>query len=168
MNTDSFHIPLVVAAVVFAAFMIWRLWPVFREGQGDAEALLPDGVLREFQSRIEAAASGEEKARALCDAGDACGRKARRRGSAVGFYLRAMREAPASAEIVDRAATGLTQRPRALENLLWRRLGAEAWKGESRSAAKRATQHLARLYAGPLRNALRAKAMERAAESFEG
>jgi hypothetical protein len=163
MNTDSFHIPLVASAVAFAAFTIWRLRPSFLDRD---EARVPDFLLREFQARIEAAASGEEKARALCDAGDACGQRTLLLRGAVGFYLRAMRETPASIEIVDRTATGLVRRPRALESLLWRRLGAEPWSGPTRASAKRVASHLARLYAGPLRNSLRARAMERAVESL--
>ena len=56
-------------------------------------------------------------------------------GSALGFYLRTMRAHPASAEVVERAARTLSRRPRALESLLWRRLGAEGWRGPGHAAA---------------------------------
>jgi hypothetical protein len=97
MNSDALHIPLVVAAVVFAAFMIWRFRPVLFEPR---EEPLPGAVLREFQARIESAKSDEERAFALCDAGDACAQRVGRRAGAIGFYLRAMRANPSSAEIV--------------------------------------------------------------------
>ena len=159
---QDWHIPLIVATTIFLAFFLWRFRPaVFSlERAGSREAL------REAQSRIEEAKDDVARALALADAGDAAAASGRAT-SAIGFYLRAMRTNPTSAEIVDRASMGLHRRPRALESLLWRRLAAEAWSGESRHAARAALKHLSNLYAGPLRNAPRAKALENAVEAIQ-
>ena len=76
--------------------------------------------------------------------------------------MRALRADPASAEIVARTVTGLGRRPRALEGLLWRHLGAADWKGPCRPAMVAALDALRVLYEGPLRNAVRARAIANA------
>ena len=119
-------------------------------------------ALRAAKQRVVAAKTEEERALALCDAGDVAATGLAGTDSAVGYYLRAMRTNPHSAELVARSAKGLARRPRALESLLWRRLGAEPWSGGGEAAARAALDELARLYAGPLRNAPRARAMENA------
>jgi selenocysteine lyase/cysteine desulfurase len=63
---------------------------------------------------------------------------------------------------VTRSAKGLARKPRALESLLWRRLGAEPWLGGGEAAAKVALKELVRLYEGPLRSPSKARAMENA------
>ena len=143
----TWNVPLVVATFVFFAFLLWRLRPCHgrrRAGRGKGAAL------RAAKQRVEAAKSDEERALALCDAGDAAAGGLAGSDSAVGYYLRAMRTNPRSAELVARAAQGLARRPRALESLLWRRLGAEPWSGGGEAAARAALDELARLYAGPL------------------
>jgi hypothetical protein len=155
---QDFHIPLIIAAAVFGVFMLWKVRPAaFSPTRAAARA-----ALREAQKRIELARDEQSRASALCDAGDAAAGAAVSAASAVGFYLRAMRLVPTSPDLVDRAATGLARRPRALETLLWRRLGAEPWTGTTAPAAHAALRHLAALYNGPIRNALRAKAIEQA------
>jgi hypothetical protein len=134
------------------------------DGRGAGKAV----ALDEAKARITAAKTDEERALALCDAGDAAAARFRGSESAIGYYLRAMRASPRSAELVTRAAKGLARRPRALESLLWRRLGAEPWKDGGEAAAKVALDELARLYGGPLRNAARASAMQHARELLEG
>src|SRR4051794_10671227 len=118
----DWHIPLLVSALLFVAFMLWRMRPDFgsRAGNGATAA-----TLREAKQRIESAKDDKARALALCDAGDACAQSIGRTTGAVGYYLRAMRADPTSAAIVERAAAGLARRPHALESLLWRRLGAE-------------------------------------------
>jgi hypothetical protein len=152
----DWQVPLVIAAILFGGFMVWRVRPAFsvtrRSGPGRAG-------LRDAKERIRAAKTDEERALALCDAGDACAFSLGRTTGAIGYYLRAMRTDPASADLVRRAAHGLARRPYALESLLWRRLGAEPWTGESRGAAVAALQHLAHLYDGPLRNRARGRAI---------
>jgi hypothetical protein len=154
----TWNVPLVVASFVFVAFLLWRLRP----SMGGAGGRGKGGALRAAKQRVETAKSAEERALALCDAGDAAAGGLAGGDSAVGYYLRAMRTNPSSAELVARAAQGLARRPRALESLLWRRLGAEPWTGGGEAAARAALEELARLYAGPLRNGPRARAMENA------
>jgi hypothetical protein len=160
---QDWHIPLIVAAAVFFAFILWKMRP--------AVFAFPSGKnrrnLREAQARIEAAKDDASRAVALCDAADASAAQPGGVTSAIGYYLRAMRTDPHSAAVVDRAAAGLARRPRALESLLWRRLGAEPWSGEGRAAARAALKHLAALYDGPLRNAPRARALEHALASLD-
>jgi hypothetical protein len=119
-------------------------------------------ALAEARTRVESAATPADRARALCDAGDASGQTLGSPTSALGYYLRAMRTDPNSAEPVLRAARGLVRRPRALEKLLWRRLGGTPWEGPSRPAAVAALTELAAVYAGPLRNRSRASAISHA------
>jgi hypothetical protein len=155
---QDFHVPLIIAAAVFGVFMLWKVRPAaFSPARAAARA-----ALREAQKRIEHARDEQSRAAALADAGDAAAGAAVSASSAIGFYLRAMRLVPTSADLVDRAAAGLTRRPRALETLLWRRLGAEPWTGAARPAARAAIRHLVALYNGPIRNAIRARAMEQA------
>jgi len=79
---------------------------------------------------------------------------------AVGYYTRAMRANPSSVEIVDRAAKGLARRPRALEQLLWRRLASESWDGDKKPAALAALAHLHHVYDRSPRNKTRARVFE--------
>jgi hypothetical protein len=156
----DWHIPLVAAVAVFVAFLLWKMRPSFGERPiGGAAA----HKLSDAKKRVEASKTDAERALALCDAGDACAAGLGGAESAIGYYLRAMRTNPQSADLIARAAKGLARRPRALESLLWRRLGAEPWAGAGTEAARAALGELARLYAGPLRNAPRARAMEHAA-----
>ena len=158
----DWQIPLVVMATLFGAFLIFKSRPAFstRKGAGPA-------ALREAKARAFRATDDAERAAALCDVGDVLALSLGRGAAAVGYYLRAMRLQPASTEILARAAHGLARRPRALESLLWRRLGAEPWADATRPPAIEALHHLARLYAGPLKNAVRARAIEHAAEALE-
>jgi hypothetical protein len=157
-------LPLVVAACVFLISLGWKLRPVGIAGAGSGKR----AALRAAKQRIEGAKTDGERALALCDAGDIAATGLAGSDSAVGYYLRAMRASPRSAELVGRAAKGLARRPRALESLLWRRLGAEPWSGGGEAAARAAIEELGRLYAGPLRNAPRARAMENARALFAG
>jgi hypothetical protein len=78
-----------------------------------------------------------------------------------------MRASPANGELVERAAKALAKRPHALEGLLWRRLGAEPWSDDRRPAALAALRELGHLYAGPLKNRVRARALEHALGALE-
>jgi hypothetical protein len=156
----AWNLPLVAATIVFVVFLAWKLRPAAIGSGGSGAG--KRAALKAAKQRVEAAKSDEERALALCDAGDAAATGLAGGDSAVGYYLRAMRTNPRSAELVARAAKGLARKPRALESLLWRRLGAEPWNGGGEGAARAALDELARLYAGPLRNAPRARAMENA------
>lgn len=167
----DWHVPLVAAATLFAAFMVWRFRPVLSAGEGSArgdDALRALPELREVHARIDSATNEEARAAALCDAGDLCAARVGRRQAAQGFYLRAMRASPTSVAIVDRAATGFTRRPRALEALLWRRLGTEAWGSDRGPATRRTLELLTHLYDGPLRNPTRARALQHAMALLPG
>src|ERR1700735_3590118 len=104
----TWNVPLVVATCVFFAFLLWRLRPAMGAATGRGKA----GALRAAKQRVEAAKTDEERAIALCDAGDAAAAGLTGSDSAVGYYLRAMRTNPRSAELVGRAAKGLARRPR--------------------------------------------------------
>jgi hypothetical protein len=158
----DWNLPLVISAGVFVAFLLWKLRPSF-EGARDGSAR---EAIRAAKKRVEMAKTDDERALALCDAADASVAAFGGAGSAVGYYLRAMRVNPRSAELVDRASKGLARRPRALESLLWRRLGAERWAGGGEAASRAALRQLGVLYAGPLRNPSRARAMEFALEAL--
>jgi hypothetical protein len=146
---------LVAAATVFGLYVIYRFRPVLRN-RGRARA-----TLAEARKRIESAKTGAERADALAAAGDACAQTVGRTTGAVGYYLRAMRENPTSAVLVDRAAIALARRPHALEQLLWRRLGSEPWTDDKRAPAVSALRHLVEIYEGPLaKNRTRARALE--------
>jgi hypothetical protein len=156
-------IALDIATGAFVLMILWRvrpaLGPVRRSGRV---------ALREAQARIQGATDEPARARALCDAADIVVADAPLAGSgrAQGLYLRALRADPASAEIVARAIAGLARRPRALEALLWRHLGAADWKGPCRPAMVAALEGLRGLYEGPLRNAVRARAIANATDAL--
>ncbi len=154
----DWQLPLFCSAAVFAAFLLWKMRPSF--GRQDGNAAAGRAALRAAKSRLAAAKSDEERALALCDAGDASASMLGGATSAVGYYLRAMRTDPRSEAIVLRACRGLARRPRALESLLWRRLGAEVWTGVGEASARRALRELGTLYEGALRNPAKSRAME--------
>ncbi len=156
MNIDP-GLPLVVSACLFAVVILVRSRPaLFRRGGQSATI-----TLREGRARIEAATDSESRAKALCDAAEACTQKLGRTTSAVGYLQRAIRES-ASADVVNRAAVALARRPYPLESLLWRRLGSYPWGGEAKAGAIAALTHLVTLYEGPLRNRPRARSLEHA------
>ncbi|MFO0670330.1 MAG: hypothetical protein U0235_11995 [Polyangiaceae bacterium] len=146
-------IPLLVAAAVFMAFLVLRTWPVFGDGGGRAAR----AAHRAANERLTRATTDAERVEALVAAGDASAQLVSGGGRAVSYYLRAMKLAPTSAELVNQVARGMAKRPRGLENILWRRLGAEDWQGD-RSVLTAILMHLAGLYSGPLKSSVRARA----------
>ena len=161
--TKGETIGLVIAAVAFLAFVLWQVRPFVGGRRRPLRA-----VLKDARARIDAAKDDEERALALCDAGDACAAAVGRKGEAAQFYLRAMRQLPSSVPILERACHGLSRSPRALEKLLWRRLGSEPWSGETLPAARMALEALAVLYAHSLHDHVRARALEHAVQALEG
>ena len=152
----DWQVPLLVSAVMFAAFLVFRMRPaVTPRGRASAAALV------EARKRIEAATDDSSRASALADAADACALLGRTT-SASGYYLRALRSDPGSARIVERAAMGLAKRPSALEHLMWRHLGSHPWVGDTREAALACLRVLARIYAKTRRHDVRAQALENA------
>ncbi|MDP9000462.1 MAG: hypothetical protein M3O46_10170 [Myxococcota bacterium] len=157
---ESF-LPLIASAGAFLVVLLWRVRPLvdWRTKQRASRE-----AVRDARARIEAAPEGVERARALCDAADLVTRHVGGRGSAAGLYLRAMRADPTSVDVLRRAVAGLARRPRALESLLWRHLGSARWTESPESIAV-ALDALRALYEGPLRNAVRARALANAREA---
>jgi hypothetical protein len=158
---SSVQAPLVVAAVVFLAFTLWRARPLTR-GPAPRENRDARAALDDAERRIANATDERARALALCDAGDACARAVGRAKAAAAYYQRALRTDPSSTAIVERVVLALRSRPRQLEALLWRRLASEAWTGPNRAATALVLASLARAYEGPLHNGLRARAFTRA------
>ena len=152
----TWQLALAVAAALFGIFIVWRVRPSFgprRVSRASRQAVA------DARAKVAAAKTPADRARALCDAGDARAFLIGNVTSSIGYYLRAMRTDPTSVEPIVRAARGLARRPRALESLLWRRLGLHAWEGEHRPAALAALTELHRIYASSLRNRSRARAL---------
>ncbi|HSY25145.1 MAG TPA: hypothetical protein VK841_23630 [Polyangiaceae bacterium] len=162
-------IPLVLATAAFLLLVLWRVRPLV-----PATVLVALGLpwgrkakdrrdaLARARERIETAADERARALALCDAAEIVARTVTGAASAKGFYQRAMRSDPGSVEVVRRTAAGLAGRPRALESLMWRHLASSAWEGPSAEASRAALEALRALYEGPLRNAVRARAIANA------
>ncbi len=155
----DWHIPLLVSAIAFAAFMVFRFRPVI-SGDGRASAAL----LKAAKHRILAAKDDRARAIALCDAADACATLGRV-GGAVAFYLRALRADPTSKDIAHRAAEGLAGRPAALEKVMWRHL-ATARFSDSREGAVIALRALVASYSKRPRFHARARALENVLEGL--
>ena len=155
--------PLVAATVAFHLIVLWRVRPALPFGprrRATREAL------REASARIEASATPQARALALCDAADVMTHGVGGVSSAAGLYQRAMRTDPQSPAVVERAVAGLARRPRALESLLWRHLAQAPWTSESREATRAVLDALRVLYEGPLRNAIRARALGHARDAL--
>jgi hypothetical protein len=153
---DGWQIALLVSALLFGAFMIFKMRPAVTPGARAMAAALADA-----HKQIEAAKDETARAKALADAGDACARLGRTNG-AIGFYLRALREDPASVEIVERAGVALARRPVALEQLMWRHLAARPWSGSTHATAIAGLKVLRQIYSKKHRHHFRAEAIEHA------
>jgi hypothetical protein len=153
---------LAVATGAFAVMLLWRVRPSFGPNRRKRRA-----AMKEAQARIEAAADDPSRATALCDAADLVAARVAWSASAQALYMRAMRADPSSVDIVARAVAGLAHRPRALESVLWRHLAAGAWKGPTRGAMLASLDALRSLYEGPLKNAVRARALANLRDAFE-
>ena len=155
--------PLVAAAAAFLLLVLWRVRPALPFGprrRASREAL------RGARARIEASASPQARALALCDAADIMVHGVGGASNATGLYLRAMRTDPRSAIVVGRAVAGLAARPRALESLLWRHLAQAPWTSDSRDATTAVLDALRVLHEGPLKNAIRARAFGNARDAL--
>lgn len=148
-------IPLILATAAFLGVLLWRVRPAlsWRQRRASREAL------REARSRIDSAIDEPARALAICDAADLVAGRIGGGVSAKGLYLRALRSDGRSVELVARAVAGLAKRPRTLEAVLWRHLAAVPWTGESGEAARASLDALRTLYEGPLKNAVRARAL---------
>ena len=155
----DWQIPLLVSAIAFAAFMVFRFRPAV-SGAGRASAV----ALKEAKLRIKGAKDDASRATALCDAADASARLGRT-NVAVTFYLRALRADHSSKDVATRAAEGLARRPAALEKVMWRQL-ANARFSESREPAVVALRALVASYSKRPRFHVRARALENVLEAL--
>jgi hypothetical protein len=85
---------------------------------------------------------------------------------AMAVHLRAVRDQPASVQVVEQAVAALSRRPRALEVVLWRHLAAGPWESR-REAVLASLDALRSLYEGRRRNQVRARAITYARESIQ-
>lgn len=149
-RVQDWSLPLILAAGAFLLVVLWRVRPLVSWGRvGSGQAM------KDAMARVESATDDAARAIALCDAADLSVTRGR------GLYLRALRANPQSIQVVQRAVARLSKRPRALESLLWRHLGSVPWT-EAREATRASLDALRILYEGPLRNAVRARAMANA------
>jgi hypothetical protein len=158
---DAF-VPLIASAGAFLVVLLWRVRPLAtwrKKRRASREAL------RAVRDKIERAPDGPTRANALCEAADLAATQVGRRGRASALYLRAMRSDPGSVRVIERAVSGLARRPHALESLLWRRLALAGWR-ESPEATRATLEALVRLYEGPLRSSVRARALANATRSL--
>jgi hypothetical protein len=149
-------IALLVVATLFLGLIVARAWPRIGKRRN-----IPLGkALKAARAKIEAATTDEAKAQALCEAADACALAFGRGEAAASYYLRAMRLMPESVTLVERAAKSLEHRPRVLEHLLWRRLGAGGDAAPNKAVTTAVLRGLALVYSGKPHNAARARAVE--------
>jgi hypothetical protein len=154
------ELPLVLSAVAFAAFMVFRFRPAISH-----EGRITAARLKEARQRILAAKDDAARAVALCDAADACAQLGRT-GRAVSFYLRALRADPGTMLVAARASEGLARRPAALEKVMWRQLASARFDGASRDAGIVALRALAGSYAKRRRFHARARALGNVLEAL--
>ncbi len=149
------QLPLIVAACVFALFVVWSVRPkLFRSHKAPLR-----GTLRDAQARIANARNESERATALTIAAEASVRTLGGNRRALDYYVRAMKANPGSKTVIESAKVALAHAPRSLETLLWRRLAAIEWSEVSADANALSTHTLIHLYATSLRNPVRAKAL---------
>jgi hypothetical protein len=150
------------AATLFILFLLIKLRPTRRR----RDALSAE--VQAARDRARQASSPRERAEALCEAGTLAVRGGRRRITAgVGFFLRAMRADPTSAQVVDATVVALARlRPRVLEKILWRRLAFLPWDGEHRDATRAAAVGLRDLYRKEIRDRTRAEILRKLVQTF--
>ena len=164
MTWDWQNIAVVVVAVVFVAYLLWRMRPVLRPR---AVGRVVRGVA-EARAMAREAKTPRERANALCHAGDLFAAERGGGVAAAGHYLRAMRADPAWIEPIDKLRTLLWQdSPRMLERTMWRRLAAIPWEGETRDAAAQCLKILAELHRTRLPDRTRAQVFSRAYAMFK-
>ena len=149
-------VALAVVAFAFLALVLYRVRP--RLGRRKHAPFGP--ALKAARAKLEAAKTDDERAAALCEAADACAMAFGRSEAAVSYYMRAMRLNPASVDFVERACRSLEHRPRALEGLLWRKLGADTGREGTHEATIAALRGLVQVYSMRARHAARARAVE--------
>lgn len=108
-----------------------------------------------------------QRAEALMHAGDLFAAERGGDLAAVGHYLRAMRADPAwIAPILKLRHLLWRDRPRMLERILWRRLAAVPWDGDTRASAAECLKLLSELHRTRLHDRIRAQVFARAHALF--
>ncbi len=149
------EIVLLVAVGLFGAYLFVQ----FRPGGRRARRRL-DEPIRRARAKAHAAKTDGDRAEALAEAGEAAV-TAKRWVAAAGYFLRAMRAAPASGAIVDRAGRALASRPEVAESAMWRRVSSLPDDDAHRPAFVAAVEVLARIYETSLPNRGRARVLRR-------
>jgi len=163
MVWDWQNITVVSVAAVFVLYLAWRMRPVLRPRTVRRVVL---GVA-EARAKARAASTPRGRAEALTQAGDLFASERGGALAAAGHYLRAMRADPAWVEPINRLRSLLwDDRPRMLERILWRRLAAVSWDGDTRGAAAECLRILAELHRTRLRDRIRAQVFSRAHAMF--
>ncbi len=140
---------VLVAALAFLLLVVWRVRPAF-----SGEEVEPP------VRGLEAAKDDDARAELLADAGDRFARALGGGRKAAACYSRAMRIKPGSTELARRAVAALQRHPKVLEALLWRRLGAVSWAGDTRPVAELLWGGLSSVYGASSRTRPRAQAIE--------
>jgi len=171
MDVSWQQLLVVGAAVLFAAFLLWKYKPRWRlprirrgtSGKHDVrDAAFVADAIKAAREKAHGAKSARARAEALTEAAKAATLSADGMTSAMGFYLRAMRADPTFCDPVHGVAELLRrERPELLETVLWRRLSHLRWTGETAGAVKCAAEELVSLYKRELRNRDRAKVMQK-------
>jgi len=158
----AWQMPLVGAAALFVVFLLWQMRPRGMRRQG-----LGAGV-RAARERARAAATPEERAEALCEAGALAVKDGARWTAAAGSFLRAMSAAPESPVVVEQLVqTFRRHRPRLLERILWRRLGHLPWDDAHRPVLLAIAGGLRGLYEKERRDAIKAAMFRRLEATFQ-
>jgi hypothetical protein len=148
-------------AALFLLFLLVKMRPARRRRDALSEAV------QAARERARRATTADERADALCEAGTLAIRSQRRITAAVGFFLRAMRADPTSAQVIQRTTSALARRrPRLLEKILWRRLAVLPWDGPHRDAARAAAIGLRELYLREIRDRNRAEILRKLARTL--
>jgi|HubBroStandDraft_6_1064221.scaffolds.fasta_scaffold220502_3 hypothetical protein len=152
---------LAIAALLFLGYLVVRLRP-----RRERRAGLTDTV-RAARLRVLEAGTPRARAEALAAVGTIAAREGARWTSAAGYFLRAMNADPTWPGGVQQTVASLRRRrPRMLEKILWRRLGALPWDDAHRAVLREAAASLSALYAKELHDKHRAAACAKLAEEL--
>jgi hypothetical protein len=157
----SKELSLAGAALLFLAFVVWRVRP-----GGGGRLVLGPGA-RAARDRARAATDPRARAEAFCEAATLAVQDGARWTSATGFFLRAMSADPTWPGAVTALAGAFRRRrPRMLEKILWRRLAQLPWDDAHQGALHAIASSLADLYEHGRHDRTRAVAMRKLEATF--
>ena len=149
-------------AVLFIAFLIWRMRP----GGPPTMALRAD--VKAARDRAHAATTSRARAEALCEAGTLAAGSVARWTASAGFFLRAMNADPTWPDAVSQLVAAFRRRrPRLLEKILWRRLGNLPWDAAHRASLLVVAAGLRQLYEKERRDMARAAVFRKLESTFQ-